>query len=214
MYSRVISELRNTYDSQAENRNAHNISDWKSVERQRFLEELQQAGKTSLLEIGSGPGREGKFFQNQGLQVICTDLSSNMVALCQAKGLEAHVMDVLSLDFPEASFDSAFSLNAMLHVPKADIDEALQKIRHVLKLSGLFYLGVYGSSEFEGIWAEDDYDPPRFFSLFTDQDMLRLVSRYFELVYFRQVRYNSDGRYHFQSTIWRKPLSNKTLTAP
>jgi SAM-dependent methyltransferase len=208
MYSRVIIDLQNTYDAQAEERNtsASNIHDWKAMERQRFLEELQRTQKASLLEIGAGAGRDGKFFQDQGLNVVCTDLSPNMVAFCQAKGLEAHVMDVLSLDFPEAGFDGVFSLNVLLHVPKADIEEALQKIRHVLKPSGLFYMGVYGGGEFEGVWEEDHYDPHRFFSFFTDQDMLALVMQFFELVYFRQVDYNPDGEYHFQSMILRKTV--------
>lgn len=208
MYSRVIIELQNAYDTYAEERNASasNIHDWKAVERQRFLEELQRTQKTSLLEIGAGSGRDGKFFQDQGLNVVCTDLSPNMIAFCQAKNLEAHVMDVLSLDFPEAAFDSVFSLNSLLHMPKANIEEALQKIRHVLKPSGLFYLGVYGGGEFEGVWEEDYYEPHRFFSFFSDQDILALVMRFFELVYFRQVEYNPGGECHFQSLILRKEI--------
>jgi SAM-dependent methyltransferase len=205
MYAQVIVELQNAYDTHAEERNRHEIRDWKAVERQRFLEELQQDQKTSLLEVGSGPGRDGKFFQDQGLKVVCTDLSPNMVAFCQAKGLEAHVMDVLHLDFPEKSFDSVFSLNALLHVPKADIEEALQKIQSILKPSGLFYLGVYGGQDFEGVWEKDSYNPHRFFSLFPDQDMLALVVRFFELVYFRQVGHGRLGMPgHFQSMILRK----------
>ena len=204
MYARVISELQNAYDNQAEERNASDISEWKSIERQRFLEELQRTQKTSLLEIGSGSGRDGKFFQDRGLNVVCTDLSPNMVAFCQAKGLEAYATDVLHLDFPEASFDSVFSLNTLLHVPKADIEEALQKIRHVLKPAGLFYLGVYGGKDLEGVWEEDRYVPHRFFSFFPDRDMLTLVMRFFEIIYFRQVEYDPGGEFHFQSLHLRK----------
>lgn len=204
MYAQVISELQNVYDTYAEERSTSDISDWKSVERQRFLEELQRTQKTSLLEIGAGSGRDGKFFQDRGLNVVCTDLSPNMIAFCQAKGLEAYAMDVLHLDFPEAGFDSVFSLNTLLHVPKADIEEALQKIRHVLKPAGLFYLGVYGGKDFEGVWEEDPYTPHRFFSSFPDREMLALTMRFFELVYFRHVEYNTGGEYHFQSLLLKK----------
>ncbi len=206
MYAQMIDELQNTYDAYAEERNTRDLSDWKMVERQRFLEELQRTQKTSLLEIGSGPGHDGKFFHEQGLNVVCTDLSPNMVTLCRAKGLEAHVADVLSLDFPENCFESVFSRNTLLHVPKADREMALQKIRHVMKPSGLFNLGVFGGEDFEGIWDDDPYTPHRFFSFYTDHDMLALVMRFFELIYFRQVDHTPGSEFHFQSMMLRKTI--------
>ena len=204
MYARVLIELQNAYDANADERNSRSIQDWKAVERGHFLDELQRTKKGLLLEIGSGPGHDGKFFHDHGLQVVCTDLSPNMVAFCQAKGLEAHVMDVLSLNFPENHFDSVYSLNTLLHVPKADIETAFKKIRHVMQPGGLFYFGGYGGQDFEGVWENDSYTPHRFFSMFTDQAILALVMRLFELIYFRQVIYDPQGEYHFQSMILRK----------
>jgi 2-polyprenyl-3-methyl-5-hydroxy-6-metoxy-1,4-benzoquinol methylase len=47
--------------------------------------------------VGAGPGHDSRYFQEQGLRVLCTDLSPTMVELCKAKGLDARVADFLSL---------------------------------------------------------------------------------------------------------------------
>src|SRR5690606_27119632 len=106
--------------------------------------------------------------RDQGLDVTCTDLSPEMVALCRAKGLHAHVMDFLHLDFPPASFDAVFALNCLLHVPGADLDRVLTEIHRMLRPSGLFFYGVYGGWSFEGVWPDDQHDPKRFFVFYPD----------------------------------------------
>jgi SAM-dependent methyltransferase len=73
------------------------------------------------LEIGAGTGNDGLYFQNNGLDVTCTDLSPDMVNLCREKGLKAYVMDFLSLDFPPGSFDAIYALNCLLHVPTREL---------------------------------------------------------------------------------------------
>src|SRR6266536_1248774 len=93
MYKQVIDRLRESYNRNAAERETYGMEVWKVEERQHFLSFLQQEGKHRLLEIGAGPGRDSKFFQDNGLDVVCTDLSPEMVELCHAKGLQAHVMD-------------------------------------------------------------------------------------------------------------------------
>ena len=136
-----------------------------------------------------------------------------MVALCRAKGLSAHVMDFLSLDFPEESFDAVYALNCLLHVPKTDLGGVLEKIQRLLKPNGLFYMGVYGNENFEGVWPLDDYVPKRFFSFHTDEGIQKIVSGYFESVYFKAVpldHVDHDER-HFQSMILRREHPTPSL---
>ena len=98
--------LRLAYDQDAEYRNERPLQAWKAAERGRFLEALQREGRTRLLEIGAGPGRDSLFFQQNGVQVTAVDLSPEMVRLCQAKGLQAQVMDFRELDFRPRSFEA------------------------------------------------------------------------------------------------------------
>ena len=206
-YQYVTASLRKSYNREkAEQRDHLEKEPWKIVERQQFLLLLQQEGKTSLLEIGAGTGRDGLFFQEQGMHVICTDLSPAMVELCREKGLQAYVMDFLNLDFPSDSFDAIYALNCLLHVPTRDLPTILQKLRELLRPGGLFFLGVYGGFEEEGPHDEDWHDPPRFFAHHTDEFMQQATSPYFDLVSFKAIPIE-DRPWHFQAMTLRRKES-------
>ncbi len=173
--------------------------------RDHFLRLLQQEGKSTLLEIGAGPGHYSRYFQDNGLDVVCIDLSPAMVALCRAKGLTAHAMDVLVLDFPPASVDAVFALNSLLHIPKRHLPQALGNIHAVLKPDGLFYLGVYGGYESEGVRDDDPLEPKRFFSFHTDEQLQQAVSVNFDILQFERIAFREpDAPLHFQSLVLRR----------
>jgi SAM-dependent methyltransferase len=170
----VTSDLRAAYDGSAEARAASDRETWKHAERQAFLARLQSEGKKSLFEIGSGGGHDSQFFADHGLQVLATDLSPGMVETCRRRGLDAQVMDVLDLQLPPKAFEAAYSMNSLLHVPNADLENALLSIRRALEPNALCYLGVYGAKEaFEGILESDFHTPRRFFSFRTNEQLLQ-----------------------------------------
>jgi SAM-dependent methyltransferase len=206
-YPDVINRLRAAYDRDAERRDRAGKDPWKVAERAAFLRRLRDEGHGRLLEIGAGPGQDGRYFADQGLDVVATDLSAEMVARCRSKGLEAHVRDFLRLGppdgFPAASFDAVWALNCLLHVPNTDLPAVLAAVRTVLRPGGLFFLGVYGAAETsEGVEAGDAYDPPRFFSWRTDEYLLRVVADTFAVVDFHVL---DLGKYPFQSLTLRRP---------
>ena len=204
MYDQVITNLLEFYNRDVERRDSSEYPAWKREERQHFLSLLQQEGKTSLLEIGAGTGRDSQFFQEQGFDVTSTDLSPEMVKRCRQKGLTAYVMDFLHLDFPLGSFDAIYSFNCLLHVPTQDLPAVLQKIQGLLKPAGLYYLGVYGGIEREGVRPDDPNEPKRFFSFHTDEYMQEITRQFFTLVYFKRVHLEGEQHLHFQSMILRR----------
>ena len=204
MYDRIINHLRTAYNQSAEQRNQATKSAWKLDSRQKFLEQLQQEGNTKLLEIGAGPGIDAKFFQDNGLVVTCTDLSPEMVRFCRAKGLDAHVMDFLALDFPDGHFDAVYAFNCLLHVPKADMLRVLRAVRRPLKPGGLCFITVYGGIEFEGVWEDDYHDPKRFFAFYTDDQIQAVVAPIFQLEQFRVIDNDSGSGIHSQILILRR----------
>jgi SAM-dependent methyltransferase len=198
--------LRESYDRKAQERNLRPVQPWKAEERQRFLAMLRSEGASTLLELGAGPGKDSEFFRDNGLDVVCTDLSPEMIALCESKGLAARVMDLSNLDFPSDAFDAVYALNCLLHLPRRELPAALRGIQTVLKPGGLFYLGVYGGKDYEGVWAGDTYEPKRFFSFHTDERLGQMVTRSFDICSFRRraVAAERAEGLHFQSLILRK----------
>jgi SAM-dependent methyltransferase len=200
----VRGRLQAAYDANAEARDRRDYPEWKRNVREVFHRTLQGEGLNKLLEIGAGTGHDGAFFAQQGLNVVCVDLSPEMVRLCHKKGLEAHVMDVIELRFPADSFDAVYSFNGLLHLPKAELPVALREVRRVLRPGGSFFLGLYGGHDHEGVWNEDTYEPKRFFSFHTDEHLLRTVEKTFDVVSFERIDVASkDPQFHFQSLILR-----------
>jgi len=191
------------YDRYAQDRDKRGPATWKIQERDHFLALLKEEQKKTLLEIGAGTGRDSKFFKDSGLKVISTDMSFEMVRLCRKKELTAFVMDFYNLEFLEESFDAVWALNCLLHAPKKELPKVLKGIRAVLKPTGLFYMGVYGGTEFEGIWEDDFYRPKRFFSFYSDQRIKEVVADFFAILYFKTIPLEK-GEPHFQSMILRK----------
>jgi SAM-dependent methyltransferase len=194
--------LKETYNKYAHIREKNEIQPWKVENRRKFLEIVKKEDKTSLLEIGAGIGRDSKFFMDNGLKVKSTDLSSEMIALCKEKGIEAFELDFYNLHILEERFDCIWAMNCLLHVEKINLPLILKEISGVLKLSGLFFMGVYGGEDSEGIWEEDIYTPHRFFSFYTDETINEVVTKCFDIVNFERIE--TGGKYHFQSIVLRK----------
>lgn len=205
MYDEIIKSLRQAYDTSAVERDKASRGSWRIRERHKFLELLAKEKRSTLLEIGAGPGKDSKFFHDNGLQVIATDLSPQMVALCREKGLEAYTMDFKNLDFPTESFDAVYAFNSLLHVPKQDLQAVLVTLQKLLKPSGLFFVAVWGGKESEGVWEDDRQRPKRFFSFFTDEELKKTVSSFFDIYDFEALMMpDSDEGLHIQRLILRK----------
>jgi SAM-dependent methyltransferase len=202
-YERVVTELRASYDASAEDRDRAAKENWKLDERAAFLDRLRVAEARTLLEVGAGTGQDSAWFQAEGLAVTAVDPSPAMVSLTAAKGVPARVADVLGLGLPESSFDAAYSLNVLLHVPNADFDDALRAVRTVLVPGGLFFLGVFGGDAEEGVADGDSHVPARFFSFRSDQQMLSYAQKQFDILDFHVVEL-ADGL-RFQALTLVRP---------
>lgn len=201
-YVDVTRELQRAYDLAVEQRASAEVQPWKHAECTAFLELLRRESRGSLLEIGAGTGVHGQFFADAGLEVVCTDLSAAMVEHCRAQGLVAQQQDFLHLDLGR-TFDAAFAMNCLLHVPREDLQAAFAAVRSHLAARGLFYLGQYGGIDRDGVWLEDSYEPKRYFSWLTDDDLLATAGTQFEVESFHRVDLGSDDGSHFQSLLLR-----------
>ena len=114
-------------------------------------------------------------------------------------------MDMVNLEFGHRSSDAVYALNSFLHLSKQEFPVALENVRRVLQPGGLFYLGMYGGVDFEGVWEGDHFKPKRFFSFHITERLKQNLTSWFEIIYFQEM-FIGEEEMNFQSIILRKPL--------
>lgn len=197
MSSQIKEELKQIYNQHADERHKSKKQPWKVKIRQEFLQMIEKDNLTTILDVGAGTGQDSSFFQNEGLEVTAIDLSNKHVKYCKQKGINAYEMDLYNLSFSDESFDALYSLNCLLHIPKRDLDDVLIELKRVLKTKGLFYLGVYGGTEFEGINEKDHYSEKRFFSFYRYENYLEKLQEHFQIVKSEKIMLEKDFEFHY-----------------
>jgi SAM-dependent methyltransferase len=192
----IKANLIKFYNREARFRNAGKKQGWKIAQRKKFCNLLKDEGKTSLLELGAGTGQDGEYFMAKGFGVTAVDISGEMVRLCKEKGVDAYEMDFYDLNLLRKTFDACWSMNSLLHVPRADLPNVLAGIREALRGGALFFLGVYGGDDREHEWANDISDTPRFFSRYTSEGILSVVRDFFSIVSYERIDVEFDDGFH------------------
>ena len=200
----IKGNLKRFYDQDAKRRIEKVVTEkWKIAQRAAFLRRCKEASADRILEVGSGIGRDSLFFKQEGRHAFPIDLSAAMVLHCRSKGLPACRMDGYHLAYGDDTFDAVWSLNVLLHIPKANINGVWQEIRRVMKPGAIFFLGVYGGPDSEGVWEEDWNQPHRFFSFFTDDEIHSRIQQVFRLLSFDPIDI-SRPTHHFQALTLQK----------
>jgi len=200
------SSIATTYDNVATIRDERGEEPWRWPIAERFLGTLQAEDRRRLIEVGAGVGYTSRWFLDRGLSVVATDLSPQQVALCRAKGLEAHVRDMYDLGFPEASFDALWAMNCIHHVPDEDLPTVFRGLAAVVTPGAPIYLGVWGGEDDAGIPEDDFYQPPRFFAFRSDETLVRMAAEVFDVEAFETFVPDGtdvDERLHMQSLFLR-----------
>lgn len=186
------------YDAQAEKYDRETTDFWRKFPNQfikLFADSIDQKGK--VIDIGSGPGRDAELLRTAGLEVTCLDASKSMVKLTKKKGFFSIQSDLLTLPFPESTFDGAWAYTSLLHVRKAEIIKAIQEIHRVLKPYGILGLGlIEGMDELYKISTKVTL--PRLFSYYSIKEIRDLLTEsHFSIFYEQVIKPGSHNYLHF-----------------
>lgn len=195
-----LEALRTAYDNDVARRTTTPLAF-----RQAFLDDFLDglAPGAQVVEIGAGTGQASGHTRDRGFDVTALDLSPGNVAECRSRGLTAVVGDFS--DPPEIGpFDAAFSFNALLHVPKTELTDAVIAIGRLLRPRGRFLYTVWGGVDHSGIYEDDWLTPPRFFSFFTDDAFLALEFDGFETIDGSVHADIESGELHQQRMVLRR----------
>ncbi|MBI2632126.1 class I SAM-dependent methyltransferase [Candidatus Pacearchaeota archaeon] len=160
-----------------------------------------------VLSLGSGPGHAEKYFQDKGFRVICVDNSTEMIKICEHKGLEGRTMDMEEIDkiFEAEIFDGLWAHTSLLHIRKKNVPRMIGKIAQVLKKGGLFALGLIDGNNEDYDYHPDYPGVKRWFSYFRDEEIVELCKTHFDPVYSRREETKGKRRnYIFLKYILRK----------
>lgn len=117
---------------------------------EQLLDRVDVGPGVRLLDVACGTGALSIPAARRGAQVLGVDLAPAMIerlaARARAEGLDAlepRVMDGTALDFADATFDVAVSLNGVSLFP--DVDAGLAEIARVLQPGGRALVAAFGS---------------------------------------------------------------------
>ncbi len=172
---------------------------WVKKEADLFLENLEGM---KIVDLGSGPGNHAAYFKENGCDVLCVDLSEEMMKICRQKGLKAQAMDIENLQLPEKSFDGVWAYASLLHILREKVPQVIKAIAKILKPGGMLGVAVKEGNR-EGFETNEKYPgTERWFTYFTDEEMKQLFSDGFELVHSSKT--NVKNKYVFLNYFFRR----------
>ncbi|MGJ8590275.1 MAG: class I SAM-dependent methyltransferase [Yoonia sp.] len=115
---------------------------------QRFCKHLPPGA--SVLDAGCGSGRDSLAFSRMGYDVVAFDASPKMVAAARKlAGVPVHQMTFADLQFDQ-TFDGIWACASLLHVPRAQLADVLERLASCLNPAGVLYASFkYGDEERE-----------------------------------------------------------------
>lgn len=95
----------------------------------------------TILEIGSGTGRDANYIRSKGFSVVCSDGAKGFVNLLRKKGNDCLEINVLTDEIP-TGFKLILANAVMSHFNKNQFQTVLKKIKSSLEEAGHFAFSV------------------------------------------------------------------------
>ena len=161
----IFKTVEKSYDKMGEA--YHNFRNNEKFNRElgKFAELLPSSGK--VLDAGCGVGLPvSLFLVKNGFNVTGVDISQRMIDLAKENVPEGsfYRKNILTLDFPDNSFDGIICVYTLWHIPRKNHSSIIGNFHRMLKEDGILVLntGIHeseGMSQFFGepmLWSTND----------------------------------------------------------
>lgn len=165
--NRVEESLKAYYAGEMEDRAGRALGDDRTDRVGAFTDYLRASGAQALLEVGCGAGRDGLILSESGCAYTGVDLSPAAVQTCRDRGLSAVEASALDLPFDDDSFDAAWSMSTLMHLPEDGFSRAVQELGRVVRSGSTVEIGVWGHTSSRE-WTGPD---GRYFNHRSDQQL-------------------------------------------
>lgn len=166
--------------------------------------------ESNVLEIGAGNGVPVARALTREHRVIGVDISGGQVerARRQVPGATFIKGDIMAMDFHVATFDAVVSFYAILHIPREEHRELLERVFHWLGPSGWLLVNLASGDDPGTVYAAEGgfLGVSMYFSHFTaDQNEALVRSAGFEVVRAdlrEQLTWEEDGSRRREVFLW------------
>jgi SAM-dependent methyltransferase len=139
-----------------------------------------------VLDVGCGLGEITERFATElGAAVQAIDVSTRMVELTRARGVDAQVGDAEQLPYGDGEFDCVFAGWVLYHVP--DLEQAIAECARVLGPGGRLVASSYFENNLSELWDLIEGLGPRDPLSFSHTNGVDLLKRHFASVEQRDV---------------------------
>ncbi len=106
-------------------------------------------GTGRVCDLGCGPGHVARYLHDRGVDIFGLDLSPGMLE--QARKLNPNIEfrqgNLLALDVEDGAWAAIVAFYSIVHIPRADVPQALREMQRVLKPGGLLFLAFHLGDE-------------------------------------------------------------------
>lgn len=163
-----------------------------------FLDKFVKSSDSKILDVGSGPGRDGIVIRNANKDVTCIDASSAMIEMSTRLGLLSVQGNFLNMPFADEEFDGVWCYTSLLHAKKSEMPIAPKEIWRVLKTGGVLALGMI-DGEGEGYRNNmGDGSSERWFAYYSKDELEKILTENgFEIIFYESIKPRSRIYHHF-----------------
>ncbi len=126
----------------------------------------------TILELGSGCGRDADYIESQGYKVKRTDAAHSFVELLKKQGKEAFLLNAITDEFTSI-YSMFFANGVFLHFTPEETKKVFSKAHASLKADGILACTVK-QGEGSG-WSEEKLGMPRYYCYWQEQKLQELL---------------------------------------
>lgn len=143
------------YDAKAESFAAATRDHDVSQNYAALLDAIEGPPPFTILDLGSGPGRDLAWFKTQGHEAVGLDASPRFVAMARAEtGCEVLHQSFLEMKLEPSRFHGIFANASLFHVPAQELVRVLVTLREALRPRGVLFTSNPRGVDTEGYSGE------------------------------------------------------------
>lgn len=135
---------------------------------EEFLEYVRPGGK--IIDIGSGSGRDIKYFLDRGYKATGIDASKELCRISRNLGLNVENITIQEWK-PKDCYDGIWANASLVHIPLKDIEDFIIKAKGCLNKNGVIFVSMK-------VGLPKEYDEKgRFFCPFDESSLAMILQK-------------------------------------